>query len=174
MRVAIQPMSPSDWPVARAIYAEGIATGHANLRKECAGMGGMECGSHRSVPPHCASRGRHCGMGRAYSGLRPVRVCGCSRSQRLCCGGRSPVGRWNGAPEGANCGFRSRRHLDITSRHLPGEYGKRYAVHENRLPRCGSAGTNRPDGRTLARYVVTREKERPGWNLRPKTKARRL
>ena len=33
MRASIQPLSPSDWPVVRDIYAEGIATGHATFER---------------------------------------------------------------------------------------------------------------------------------------------
>jgi phosphinothricin acetyltransferase len=34
MRASIQPLSPSDWPVVRDIYAEGIATGHATFERD--------------------------------------------------------------------------------------------------------------------------------------------
>ena len=33
MRASIQALSPSDWPVVRAIYAEGIATGDATFER---------------------------------------------------------------------------------------------------------------------------------------------
>lgn len=32
--VAIEPLVPADWPAVRAIYAEGIATGHATFESE--------------------------------------------------------------------------------------------------------------------------------------------
>ncbi|MGA7238402.1 MAG: N-acetyltransferase family protein [Bryobacteraceae bacterium] len=34
MHVAIHPLSPADWPAARAIYLEGIATGNATFETE--------------------------------------------------------------------------------------------------------------------------------------------
>jgi L-amino acid N-acyltransferase YncA len=35
MPIAIEPMTPADWEAVRAIYLEGIATGHATFETDC-------------------------------------------------------------------------------------------------------------------------------------------
>ncbi len=37
MPIAIEPMIPADWEAVRAIYLEGIATGHATFETDCPG-----------------------------------------------------------------------------------------------------------------------------------------
>ncbi len=37
MQIAIEAMTPADWEAVRAIYLEGIATGHATFETDCPG-----------------------------------------------------------------------------------------------------------------------------------------
>ena len=47
--LAIEPMTPEDWPEVRRIYAEGIATGNATLEREAPDWGHFD----RSHPTAC-------------------------------------------------------------------------------------------------------------------------
>ncbi len=48
MQIAIEPMTPADWEAVRAIYLEGIATGHATFETDCPGWEAWEAARLRA------------------------------------------------------------------------------------------------------------------------------
>jgi phosphinothricin acetyltransferase len=66
--VAIEPMTPSDWEAVRAIYLEGIATGHATFESEAPGWDVWDKGRRPDCRLVARSRGRVVG----WAALSPV------------------------------------------------------------------------------------------------------
>lgn len=66
--VTIEPMTPSDWEAVRAIYLEGIATGHATFESEAPGWDAWDKGRRPDCRLVARSRGRVVG----WAALSPV------------------------------------------------------------------------------------------------------
>jgi len=64
----IHPLAAGDWPSARAIYAEGIATGNATFEKSAPAWEQWDC-AHL---PHCRLAAREAGEVLAWAALSPV------------------------------------------------------------------------------------------------------
>jgi phosphinothricin acetyltransferase len=84
--VNIEPMTPADWPNVRAIYLEGIASGHATFEIDAPTWNEWDAAHH----PFCRLTARAEGQVIGWAALSPV-------SRRRCYAGVAEVSVYVGA-----------------------------------------------------------------------------
>ena len=109
METFICAMKPEDWEEVRAIYLEGIATGHATFEPGAPDWEKWDSSHVRRPSPRSPGRRPGCRVGRFEPGFRPTSLRGSCRSQHLRGKELSREGHWATLFWGLSCPLRKKK-----------------------------------------------------------------